>query len=98
MVQEVVRLFKSAYSAANLAAEERKRLDNLALLLAYIYNFRIVGSQLVYDLLHRLAESFQPKDLELILLTLKNVGFTLRKDDPARMKTFITKVQVPDSR
>jgi nucleolar MIF4G domain-containing protein 1 len=94
LLQEVVQLFRTAYSAANLLTEERKVTDNLVLLLAYVYNFKLVGCQLVYDLLGRLADSFQPKDLELILVTLKNAGFTLRKDDPLQMKAFITKVQV----
>jgi nucleolar MIF4G domain-containing protein 1 len=94
VLQEVVKLFSSAYSATNLLSEERKVLENLALLLAYLYNFRIVGAQLVFDLLGWLADSFQPKDLDLVLVMLRNAGFTLRKDDPALMKTFITKVQV----
>jgi nucleolar MIF4G domain-containing protein 1 len=94
VLQEVVKHFSSAYSATNLLSEERKVLENLALLLAYLYNFRIVGAQLVFDLLGRLADSFQPKDLDLVLVMLRNAGFTLRKDDPALMKAFITKVQV----
>ena len=57
-----------------------------------------MGSQLIYDLLARLADSFQPKDLELMLIMLKNAGFTLRKDDPGQMKVFITKVQVRQQR
>jgi nucleolar MIF4G domain-containing protein 1 len=94
VVQEVLKLFNSTYTTTNRATEERKTLDNLLLLLAYAYNFKVVGSQLVYDVLGRLAKSFLAKDLELMLLMLKNSGFTLRKDDPAQMKVFITTVQV----
>lgn len=54
---------------------------------------QIFHSCLIYDLLKRLVDSFQEKDIELILIVLKNIGFVLRKDDPASLKELIYSVQ-----
>lgn len=54
---------------------------------------QIFHSCLIYDLLKRLVDSFQEKDIELILIVLKNIGFGLRKDDPASLKELIYSVQ-----
>jgi nucleolar MIF4G domain-containing protein 1 len=48
---------------------------------------------LIYDVLKFLGESFGDKDVELILAILKSVGFRLRKDDPASLKSFIILLQ-----
>jgi nucleolar MIF4G domain-containing protein 1 len=47
----------------------------------------------MYDILNFLAERFTPKDIELILAILKSVGFRLRKDDPAALKSLILILQ-----
>lgn len=49
--------------------------------------------KLVYEILNRLIETFCEKSVECVLLTLRSVGFTLRKDDPAALKEFIIAVQ-----
>lgn len=36
---------------------------------------------------------FTEKEIELILLILKTVGFSLRKDDPIALKEFIQNLQ-----
>ena len=36
---------------------------------------------------------FTEKEIELILLILKTVGFSLRKDDPSALKEFIQSLQ-----
>lgn len=51
------------------------------------------GSQLVYQILDKLAEKFTEKEIELILLILKTVGFVLRKDDPLALKKLILSLQ-----
>jgi nucleolar MIF4G domain-containing protein 1 len=48
---------------------------------------------LLFGILDKFAASFEEKDVELILLVLKTVGPTLRKDDPAALKDFIIQVQ-----
>lgn len=58
-----------------------------------MYAFQMVCHDLIFDILDSLCDSFRVKDVELILLILKAVGFLLRKDDPNKLKTLIHKVQ-----
>jgi len=93
-LEEFVKVFNSIYLDADLTGEAGdKQLDNLILILSYTFNFRIVASKLIFDLLNQLAESFQPKDIELILVALRSSGFGLRKEDAAEMKSLIVKLQ-----
>lgn len=47
----------------------------------------------MYDILDKFVEKFEEKDIELILVVLRNIGFNLRKDDSVALKEFIVKVQ-----
>lgn len=72
---------------------EGKECNNLLLLLAHLYAFKLVHAVIIYDILQVLADSFLEKDVELILLMLRTAGFSLRKDDPLRLKNVIIKLQ-----
>jgi len=47
----------------------------------------------LYQILQKLATKFTEKEIELILLILKTVGFQLRKDDPIALKELILNLQ-----
>ncbi|XP_060588437.1 nucleolar MIF4G domain-containing protein 1-like [Ruditapes philippinarum] len=70
-----------------------KLIDNIVVLVAHLYNFKVVYSVLIFDILKKLTESFQERDIEIILLLLRHVGFSLRKDSPIELKEFIISVQ-----
>ncbi|XP_050690073.1 titin homolog [Eriocheir sinensis] len=70
-----------------------KELDNLTLFVCHLYAFRVVEARLIYDILHRLAQGFSEKEVELILQVLRSIGFNLRKDDPLALKALITLIQ-----
>ncbi|KAK0090494.1 hypothetical protein PV325_013400 [Microctonus aethiopoides] len=72
---------------------ENKELDNLILMISHLYNFKVYNSQLVYQILDKLLMKFTEKEIELILLILKTVGFRLRKDDPIALKELILNIQ-----
>lgn len=57
------------------------------------YGLQVFGSQLIYQILGKLAEEFGEKEIELILLILKAAGFRLRKDDPLALKELILNLQ-----
>lgn len=76
---------------------EGKELDNLFTMIAHLYNFHVVQSILIFDILKKLVGTFTEKDIELILLMLKNVGFALRKDDALSLKELITEAQTQAS-
>lgn len=88
-----MRKFDDVYKSGG----EGKECDNLFTIVAHLYNFHVVQSLLVFDILKKLIGTFTEKDIELILLMLKNVGSALRKDDPLSLKELITEAQAKAS-
>lgn len=72
---------------------EGKECDNLVAIVAHLYNFQVVHSVLIFDILKLLVGSFTEKDIELVLFVLRNVGFALRKDDALALKDLIFEAQ-----
>ncbi|XP_046311107.1 nucleolar MIF4G domain-containing protein 1 [Marmota monax] len=92
-LEAVVRKFDDVYRNGG----EGKECDNLFTIIAHLYNFHVVQSLLIFDILKKLISTFTEKDIELILLMLKNVGFALRKDDALSLKELITDAQAKAS-
>ncbi|KAH0520311.1 Nucleolar MIF4G domain-containing protein 1 [Microtus ochrogaster] len=92
-LEAVVKKFDDVYKDGG----EGKELDNLFTMIAHLYNFHVVQSLLIFDILKKLFGTFTEKDIELILLMLKNVGFALRKDDALSLKELITEAQAKAS-
>uniref|UniRef100_M0R6J5 Nucleolar protein with MIF4G domain 1 n=1 Tax=Rattus norvegicus TaxID=10116 RepID=M0R6J5_RAT len=88
-LEAVVKKFDDVYRDGG----EGKELDNLFTMIAHLYNFHVVQSLLIFDILKKLVGTFTERDIELILLMLKNVGFALRKDDALSLKELITEAQ-----
>lgn len=72
---------------------ENKEIDNIMLIISHLYNFGVCHSILMYDVLNRLSDVFKEKEVELILIVLRSVGFSLRKDDPLALKELILRLQ-----
>ncbi|NP_001314989.1 nucleolar MIF4G domain-containing protein 1 isoform 1 [Danio rerio] len=89
-LETVVRQFDRIYSELDGTDKE---CDNLVSIIAHLYNFHVVHAVLVFDILKKLVTSFSSKDIELLLLVLKTVGFALRKDDPIALKELISEAQ-----
>ncbi|XP_070582668.1 nucleolar MIF4G domain-containing protein 1 [Erythrolamprus reginae] len=88
-LETVVRKFDDVYTSE----AEGKECENLLILIANLYNFYVVHSVLIFDILKKLVSTFSGKDIELIVLLLKNVGFSLRKDDALELREFVNEVQ-----
>ncbi|XP_038611572.1 nucleolar MIF4G domain-containing protein 1 [Tachyglossus aculeatus] len=88
-LEAVVRKFDEVYKNGS----EGKECDNAFALIAHLYSFHVVHSLLIFDILKKLIATFTEKDIELILLLLKNVGFALRKDDALALKELISEAQ-----
>ncbi len=67
--------------------------DNYIQFLAFLYAFKVIGNRLIFDLLFKLVARYSSKDIEMLILVLKHIGFNLRKDDPSRLKTLILDIQ-----
>ncbi|XP_057406373.1 nucleolar MIF4G domain-containing protein 1 isoform X3 [Balaenoptera acutorostrata] len=92
-LEAVVRKFADVYKSGC----DGKECDNLFAIIAHLYNFHVVQSLLIFDILRKLTGTFTEKDIELILLMLRNVGFSLRKDDALSLKELITEAQAKAS-
>ncbi|XP_067649501.1 nucleolar MIF4G domain-containing protein 1-like [Haliotis asinina] len=90
-LQRVVHEFDAKFKVSSHS--ESKEMDNIVVLLACLYNFKILQSSLLFDVARRFIKRFQEKDIELLLLLLKNAGFSLRKEDPAGLKDLIVEIQ-----
>lgn len=72
---------------------EGKECDNLIAIIGHLYNFQVVHSLIITDILKLMIGAFTEKDVELVLFLLRNVGFALRKDDPLALKELISEGQ-----
>ncbi|XP_040022796.2 nucleolar MIF4G domain-containing protein 1 isoform X2 [Gasterosteus aculeatus] len=88
-LESVVRKFDEVYNNPT----EGKECDNLVAIVGHLYNFQVVHSVLIVDILKRFVGAFTEKDIELVLLVLRNVGFSLRKDDALALKELISEGQ-----
>ncbi|XP_017157086.1 nucleolar MIF4G domain-containing protein 1 homolog [Drosophila miranda] len=94
-LQTFVELFDGHLKDGHLAslAVEDKQLNNVVLLLCYMYIFKIYELSLLMELISRLADSLCEKTVECLLLIFQSIGFRLRKDDPLAFKTMMQNVQ-----
>jgi len=72
---------------------EGKECDNVLMMIAQLYNFKVIGSLLMYDLIKELLKSFTERDIEMLMLLLKSIGPGLRHDDPGSLKEIILEIQ-----
>jgi len=87
ILQECAKMFEQCKSS------DTKRSDNVVGLLCGLYLFKVVHASLLFDVVKSLTTSFKEKDVELILIIFRNIGFYLRKDDPAELKVRLTELQ-----
>ncbi|KAG8573426.1 hypothetical protein GDO81_012402 [Engystomops pustulosus] len=76
---------------------DSKECDNLITFIGHMYNFHVIDSRVVFDILKMLVSKFTERNIELLLLLLKNVGFSLRKDDALALKELICEAQTKAS-
>lgn len=88
-LETVVRKFDEVYKNPT----EGKECDNLMAIIGHLYNFQVVHSLIITDILKLMIGAFTEKDVELVLFLLRNVGFALRKDDPLALKELISEGQ-----
>ncbi|XP_037720872.1 nucleolar MIF4G domain-containing protein 1 homolog [Drosophila subpulchrella] len=92
-LQTFVELFDGyVKDIANLEVED-KQLNNLVLVLCYMYLFKIYELSLLMELIGKLADQLCEKSVECLLLIFQSIGFRLRKNDPLAFKTMMQRVQ-----
>lgn len=92
-LQMFVEQFDALLKDIFTLAVEDKKLNNLILVLAYIYIFKIYEHRLLLEIIGRLSDNLCEKSIECLLLIFQSVGFKLRKDDPLAFKEMMLSVQ-----
>ncbi|TPX48160.1 hypothetical protein SeMB42_g01779 [Synchytrium endobioticum] len=105
MLQSTVEMFLKAQSQCKLSAStteepaaSARQATNIAALLAYLYNFQLVASVLVYDIVRECITGLSETDVEILLKMLRLCGHQLRSDDPQALKDIVASVQAEASK
>jgi nucleolar MIF4G domain-containing protein 1 len=97
IVQRAVELFDEHYSrsATDLAgpaaapSSSSKETSNLIMLLSEMYNFQVIGSNLLFDYIRLFLEKLSELHAELLLKIIRTSGPQLRRDDPSSLKDIV---------
>ncbi|KAG9249151.1 hypothetical protein BJ878DRAFT_431771 [Calycina marina] len=102
VIQRIVELFDAHYDRAaalltdgptSATTDISKETSNLIMLLAEMYNFQVVGSNLIFDyirqFLGKLTELNTELNTELLLKIIRTSGPQLRQDDPSSLKDIV---------
>lgn len=96
IVQRTVELFDHHYASANdntgpsaATSDSSKETSNLIMLLSELYNFQVIGSNLVYDYVKLFLSKLSELNAELLLKIIRASGPQLRQDDPSSLKDIV---------
>ncbi|MCJ1466513.1 suppressor of glycerol defect [Pseudocyphellaria aurata] len=87
--EELIKWYPTEIEGDNTS----KRSANLISLLAELYNFQVIGSNLIYDFIRLFLEDLTEISAELVMKIMRNSGPQLRQDDASSLKTIVLLVQ-----
>lgn len=99
VIQRIVELFDEHYTRATSLLQEgpgsattdiSKETSNLIMLLSEMYNFQIVGSNLIFDYIKMFLEKLSELNAELLLKIIRASGPQLRQEDASSMKDIVS--------
>jgi nucleolar MIF4G domain-containing protein 1 len=90
-VSQLVHRFESFHEQQESAS--CKQAVNLISLLAHLYTFHMIGSNLVFDHIRLLLETLNEANAELLLRVVRDAGPQLRQDDPSSLKNIVMLMQ-----
>ena len=70
-----------------------KKCTNLTSLLAELYNFQVISSNLIYDFARLFLNNLSEFNTELLLRIVRTAGPQLRQDDPSSLKDIVIQLQ-----
>lgn len=93
MVERIVSEFDRNYENEQATRSGSKRASNLMSLVAELYNFQVIGSNLIFDYIQVFLEELSDLNTELLLRITKISGSQLRQDDPSSLKDIVILLQ-----
>jgi nucleolar MIF4G domain-containing protein 1 len=97
-IQRAVELFDVHYFRATKPNDNRsaaviadigKETSNLIALLAELFNFQVVGSNLIFDYVRCFLDTLSELNTELLLKIIRMSGPQLRQEDPSSLKDIV---------
>lgn len=97
LVQTFLGIYKTQLKVVKMGSSDEplvltKEATNLITLLAYSYNFGLVSSTLIYDIIKELIKDPNEYTTELLLRIISVAGLLIRGDDPRALKDIITEL------
>ncbi|OJD32656.1 nuclear protein [Diplodia corticola] len=92
IVERFATEFDKFYGSYN-DGSSGKETTNLISLLAQMYNFQVVGCNLVFDYIRIFLEELKEINTELLLRIVRMSGPQLRQDDPTALKDIVALLQ-----
>ena len=92
-IQRIDEEFHQNYHLGTDQDRTGKKLNNLVSLLAELYNFQVIGSNLLYDLVRLFLDELSETNTELLLKVIRTSGPQLRQDDPSSLKEIVLQLQ-----
>lgn len=98
VIQRITELFDEHYVRATSLLQDgpaaattdiSKETSNLVMLLSEMYNFQVVGSNLIFDYIKMFLEKLSELNAELLLKIIRASGPQLRQDDPSALKDIV---------
>lgn len=94
LIQETVERFDQYYERCLAAPTEgAKQTSNLITLMAEMYNFQLIGCNLIFDYIRFLLNDLTELNAELLLRIIRLAGPSLRQDDPLALKDIVTMIR-----
>jgi len=94
LVQEAVDRFDQHYKRASSASgEASKESSNILTFLTELYNFQLIGCNLIFDYIRLLLDNLSELNAELLLRVIRLSGQLLRQDDPSSLKDIVTLIR-----
>lgn len=98
LIERTVELFDEHYNRASKAgnsgpaasaSDSSKETSNLITILAELYNFQVVGSNLIFDYIRLFLQNLSELNAELLLKIIRVSGGQLRQDDPSSLRDIV---------
>ncbi|KAF2088479.1 hypothetical protein K490DRAFT_3462, partial [Saccharata proteae CBS 121410] len=93
LVERIVADFDKHYSNQASVESGSKETSNLVSLAAEMYNFQVIGSNLIFDYIRLFLEDLTELNTELLLRLVRLSGSQLRQDDPTSLKDIVVLMQ-----
>ncbi|KAJ0115933.1 hypothetical protein J7T55_004103 [Diaporthe amygdali] len=95
LVQQTAERFHLYYAQVpgDASRDVSKHTSNLITFLAEMYNFQLIGCNLIFDYIRLLLDHLTELNAELLLRIVRMAGQNLRQDDPLALKDIVALIR-----